>query len=142
MLSSGAGTASTSDRQPDDDDDDDEALLADTVFLASLSVDDVAAAPNPRRAVLLAYALFERRLDGTPAARTPSATPREWLGRIRRLGDAELTESARTLTVLYERARFGEHRPLRPEDRDRAVRALAALPSHQQVSTSTGGRGF
>ena len=100
-----------------------------------LDEDDIAAEPDPRRAVRLAYALLERRLAGTPAARPPAATPQEWLVVLRR------APAARTLTLLYERARFADdgRRPLTLADRDEAVRALRTLT---EPSTSMGGRGL
>jgi hypothetical protein len=84
--------------------------------------------PDPRRAVQLAYAALEARLAPTPAARTPAATPHEWLRSIRReLTDhGGVVQAARELTLLYERARFSVA-ALGEPDRDRAVASLQAL---------------
>ena len=87
---------------------------------------DVAAEPDARRAVLLAYALLERRLASTSLARGAAATPHEWLRHVASRGDAELTSAARTLTVLYERARFSA-RAITPDDRSAAVDALRSV---------------
>ena len=88
--------------------------------------EDVAAEPDARRAVLLAYALLERRLSSTPLARGATATPHAWLRHGASRGDAALTSAARPLTVLSARARFGA-RPLTGDDRSAAVDALRSV---------------
>ncbi len=101
-------------------------------LLQSVPVDDADAAlalvttePDPRRAVQLAYALFERSLASTPAARPSAATPHEWLRQIRAVhrGSVAFVESSAALTLAYERARFG-HRPTTEEERTQVVAAL------------------
>ena len=106
----------------------------DAIDLTSLSAADVAAEPDPRRAVLLAYALLESRLAGTGIARAPAASPHEWLRLIRTHADAGTAGAAATLTGLFERARFSL-RPLTNDDRDTAVAALLALDPLDAAST-------
>jgi hypothetical protein len=99
---------------------------------------DIASEADPRRAVLLAYALLERRLASTRVARQASTSPQEWLDHVHRGGAPALLAPFRTLTALYERARFSV-RPVTPADQATAVAALhAAL---DQPSTSTTGAG-
>jgi len=89
----------------------------------------VADEPNPRRAVLLAYAVLDAHLAGTAAARVRTSTPNEWLQRIRQVHGAtapETVDAAKRLTALYECARFGEQQ-LEPAHRDDAVAALRSL---------------
>ena len=74
--------------------------------------------PDPRRAVLKAYAGMERALgeDGLP--RRPTEAPLEYLGRVR-----AGRRAAGRLTALFERARFSRHEIDEPMRRD----ALDAL---------------
>jgi hypothetical protein len=107
---------------------------------------DLASEPDHRRAVQLAYALLERRLAATDAARPISATPGEWLAVLRRAGPRTAAD-ARRLTALYEQARFGgETHPITVEERDEALDALrtlsTALGPAEEASTSSGGRGL
>jgi hypothetical protein len=107
---------------------------------------DLAAEPDARRAVQLTYALLERRLAATLAARPAAATPQEWLAVLRRSappGGPDAVPAARLLTRLYEQARFAddERHPVTPSDRDEAIHALRALSAAlAQPSTSSGGR--
>jgi len=81
---------------------------------------------DPRRAVIAAYAAMQRTLGERGVVRFPSEAPREYLERA--LVASRATEhEARTLTGLFEEARYSEH-PI-PE-RLRAV-ALSALRSLQ-----------
>ena len=89
----------------------------------------VEAEPDPRRAVLLAYAVLDARLRGSAAARPRAATPHEWLAHIRRVHSSDApaaAQGAARLTALYERARFAAS-PMSLDDRSSAVRALHAL---------------
>jgi predicted small integral membrane protein len=102
----------------------------------------VRAEPDPRRAVLLAYAALEARLAPTGAARAPAATPHEWLRAIRRELAADhggVVEAARQLTGLYERGRFSVS-PLGESDRAIALDALGALRALPVTDASSGRR--
>ena len=96
------------------------------------------AEPDPRRAVRLAYAVLDARLEATAAARPPAATPHEWLRRIRQVHQTDrpgIVDAAADLTLRYERARFSTA-PLTADDRTRAiadVRALADLPTRTPI---------
>jgi hypothetical protein len=98
------------------------ALLDDTL-------DDLRAEPDPRRAVIAAYARAERTLAGFGFARRPFEAPLEYLDRIAApLHD--LLPSARRLvfelTHLFERAKFSAHE-VDAEMKEDAIRTLAAL---------------
>ena len=86
---------------------------------------DPRAEPDPRRAILLAWARFERALETAGAPRAPWQTPAE-LARAaivqRPLPDAPV----RRLTALFELARFSD-RTLGPEARAAACESLDAV---------------
>ncbi len=81
--------------------------------------------PDPRRAVINAYAAMERVLSEHGLPRMPSETPLEYLARwagALHVGRA----AAEALAVLYERARFSAHL-IDEEMKQEARRALGAL---------------
>jgi len=86
---------------------DDEAREA---FAAALdeTLDDLRAEPDPRRAIIAAYARFERVLGAHGLPRGPSEAPEEYLGRALRRLDVD-ARSARRLTDLFEVAKFSQH---------------------------------
>ena len=72
------------------------------------SLDDLRAEPDPRRAVIAAYARLERVLGAYGLPRKPSEAPLEYLGRM--LIELSVSDrAARTLTELFERAKFSQH---------------------------------
>ncbi|HLF68358.1 MAG TPA: DUF4129 domain-containing protein [Gaiellaceae bacterium] len=72
------------------------------------TLDDLRAEPDPRRAVIAAYARFERVLGAHGLPRRASEAPEEYLVRIlRRLEVGE--RSVRRLTDLFEEAKFSQH---------------------------------
>ena len=86
-----------------------ENLLATEVAAAiDESLDDLRAEPDPRRAVIAAYARLERVLAAHRLPRRPSEAPLEYLRRM--LDDlAVRPEAVRRLTNLFERAKFSQH---------------------------------
>jgi hypothetical protein len=81
------------------------AALAD---LLAETLDDLRAEADPRRAVIAAYARFERVLDAEGMPRRAPETPEEYLARI--LGSLDVSEAAvRRLTALFEEAKFSDH---------------------------------
>jgi Domain of unknown function (DUF4129) len=93
-------------------------------------VDDLEALraePDPRRAVIGAYAGMERTLAGRGVGRLGSEAPEEYLGRVRS-ADAAVGPEAARLTTLYQRARFCA-RPVAAAMRDEAIGALVRLRS-------------
>ena len=96
---------------------------------AAAMVDDslaaIAAEPDPRRAVIAAYASMERSLGRLGVPPEPWETPFEYLDRVLVAFGAGAATAA-TLTRLFEHARFGSHAVL-IDRRDEAVDALATL---------------
>jgi hypothetical protein len=72
------------------------------------SLDDLRREPDPRKAVIAAYARMERALAAHGLPRAPSEAPHEYLARV--LADLDASAgSVRHLTVLFERAKFSPH---------------------------------
>jgi Domain of unknown function (DUF4129) len=88
----------------------------------ALSIEDLRADPDSRRAVIAAYARMEAALGAAGLPRGTFEAPREYLTRV--LGSLEVSgRPIRTLTSLFERARFSLHR-IDPPLRDEAISAL------------------
>jgi len=84
-------------------------------------------ASDPRSAVIAAYAAMERTLAEQGVTRSQSEAPREYLLRVLAQG-GEAGREARTLTALFEEARFSTH-PISEQLRERAHAALSSLRS-------------
>jgi hypothetical protein len=86
------------------------------------SLDDLRAEPDPRRAVIAAYARLERVLAAHELPRRASEAPLEYLSRV--LEQLSVAASAvERLTVLFERAKFSQH-AVAPEMKHEAIAAL------------------
>jgi hypothetical protein len=72
------------------------------------AIDDLEAEPDPRRAVIAAYARMEAVLARNGLRRRPSETPLEYLRRIL-LGLTTRGEAVSRLTSLFEQAKFSRH---------------------------------
>ena len=84
------------------------ALAAELAEVLDDTLDDLRTEADPRRAIIAAYARFEKVLAANGVARSPSETPDEYLARI--LGDLELTPHAiGHLTALFREAKFSHH---------------------------------
>jgi hypothetical protein len=91
----------------------------------SETLDDLRSEPDPRKAVIGAYAKMERTLAARGFPRHESEAPLEYLGRI--LGIVEGSgHSARRLTRLFERARFSPHE-IDQKMKDDAIDSLVGL---------------
>jgi hypothetical protein len=88
------------------------------------AIDDLRREPDPRRAVVAAYARMEQALSVFGLPRRPSEAPYEYLARVGRELQAE--EPAADLTGLFEVAKFSEHAVNEPM-RDSAIAALTAV---------------
>ncbi len=80
---------------------------------------------DPRAAVITAYAAMQDTLAARGVPRSPTEAPREYLRRVLRASDAS-EAGARTLTGLFEEARFSTH-PISERVRQRALSALSAV---------------
>ena len=100
--------------------------LADALAAAvDESLDGLRAEPDPRRAVIAAYARLERVLASYGLPRETSEAPLEYLGRM--LGQLSVSPpAARRLTDLFERAKFSQH-AVGPEMKEQAISALETV---------------
>jgi hypothetical protein len=94
-------------------------------FALDDAIDDVQAEPDPRRAVIKAYARTEQILAAHGLPRAPSEAPFEYLARTLETLAASAA-SVERLTGLFERAKFSLHE-IGPELRDEAIGALTAV---------------
>ena len=87
----------------------DDAVAADEVADSiEDTLDDLRAEPDPRRAVIAAYARLEQALASAGLPRRPAETAEEFVLRI--LARLEVDHSsARRLTELFETAKFSDH---------------------------------
>jgi hypothetical protein len=89
------------------------------------TLDDLRAEPDPRKAVVAAYARLERTLAAFGLPRRESDAPEEYLRRI--LIDLEVgARHAAKLTELFEYAKFSPHR-IGPEMKEQAIGLLESI---------------
>jgi hypothetical protein len=88
------------------------------------AIDDLRRDPDPRRAVIAAYARMEQALTLYGFPRRPSEAPYEYLSRVAR--DLEAEQPVAALTELFEVAKFSEH-SVDETMRGRAIDALTAV---------------
>lgn len=99
-----------------------EELVRRFYSLVGDSLDDLRAEPDPRRAVIAAYARMERGLGSLGIERLLSETPFEYLARVlERLSVSDA--AARRLTDLFEHAKFSAA----PVDDEMKAAAVSAL---------------
>jgi hypothetical protein len=103
------------------------------------ALDDVRAEPDPRRAVIKAYARMEAILGARGLPRHPAEAPYEYLARA--LGQLEASgASVARLTDLFERAKFSRH-VIDPEMREDAIEALSAVRDELRGAVAAAGNG-
>ena len=89
------------------------------------SLDALRAEPDPRKAVIAAYARLERVLAAHRLERLESETPNEYLARI--LGNLDVERaSVRRLTDLFTEAKFSHH-PVDAAMKEDAIEALTTV---------------
>jgi hypothetical protein len=89
------------------------------------TLDDLRAEPDPRRAVIAAWARLEQALASSGLPRRPAETPEEYVARV--LGRLEVDPTpVRTLTDLFETAKFSQHE-VDETMRESAIAALARI---------------
>jgi hypothetical protein len=97
------------------------------VELLDDTLDDIERDPDPRRAVIAAWARMERGLAAAGLPRTPAEAPFEYVARV--LSASEVRpDSVHRLTDLFERAKFSRH-TIDHAMRQDAVAALRAVRS-------------
>jgi hypothetical protein len=85
-----------------------EALQAALLAALDEGIDDLEAEPDPRQAVIAAYARLERVLAAHGVPRRAAEAPDEYLGRV--LASVDVGRAAVTrLTALYQAAKFSDH---------------------------------
>jgi hypothetical protein len=106
----------------------DEQLVEGLAELLDEALGDLRSEPDPRRAVIAAYARMERALAAYGLPRRRSEAPLEFLGRI--WTELGVVPGARNLvfelTHLFERAKFSAHE-IGPELKDEAIATLSGL---------------
>jgi Domain of unknown function (DUF4129) len=90
-----------------------------------LSLDALRGEPDPRRAVIAAYAAMERSLSGAGYGRDRSEAPLEYLRRVI-AAPTSVGEEVRTITLLFQHAKFSHH-AVEEAMRSRAIEALARI---------------
>jgi hypothetical protein len=96
-----------------------------TAEALEVSLDALRREPDPRKAVIAAYAAMEGSLSRAGLPRVRSEAPLEYLRRV--LDVSGLAEDhLRTITLLFQYARFSDH-PVRESMRTQAVEALGHL---------------
>ena len=100
-------------------------LAAELAVAIERTIADLRAEPDPRTAVIAAYAQMERALADVDLQRRPDEAPREYLGRVLPDVGAQ-TASVTRLTSLFERAKFSPH-TIDAAMKDEAIDALEAL---------------
>jgi Domain of unknown function (DUF4129) len=101
-----------------------EEAVDELVAALDSAIDDLRRDPDPRRAVVAAYARMEDALTVFGLPRRAAETPYEYLARAGRELDAE--EAVAALTDLFEVAKFSEH-SIDETMRGRAIDALVAV---------------
>ena len=95
------------------------------VELLDDTLEDLEREPDPRRAVIAAWARMERGLAAAGLPRRPAEAPFEYAGRVLESALAR-PASVHRLTGLFERAKFSRH-AIDEADRDEAIAALRAV---------------
>ncbi len=91
----------------------------------SMALDDLRGEPDPRRAIIAAYARMERAFALSGFPRSASETSGEYLSRV--LASASAPPAAlRELTLLFQEAKFSHHH-LTGDQRESALRALVRI---------------
>jgi NADH:ubiquinone oxidoreductase subunit 6 (subunit J) len=100
-------------------------LAAELAVLLERTISDLRAEPDPRTAVIAAYAQMEVALADVGLRRRADEAPREYLGRVLPDVGAQ-TASVERLTRLFERAKFSPH-AIDAAMKDEAIDALESL---------------
>ena len=110
------------------------SATAELAALVGESMDDLRREPDPRRAIIAAYARMERTLAANGLPRRAAEAPLEYLERTLSVF-ATSAQSVRRLTLLFEWAKFSDHQP-HPSMRAEAIEALAALRRELQAMSA------
>ncbi|HEY8238819.1 MAG TPA: DUF4129 domain-containing protein [Candidatus Limnocylindrales bacterium] len=86
----------------------DRGRAASTVAAVEVSLEAIRREPDPRRAVIAAYAAMERSLAHEGYPREESEAPLEYLRRVL-AASTHAVDEVRTLTLLFQHAKFSDH---------------------------------
>lgn len=103
----------------------DDRMGASAAQAVDVSLEALRREPDARRAVIAAYAAMERSLSGSGLGRHRSEAPLEYLRRVL-LGSTGATEEVRTITHLFQLAKFSHHEVDEPM-RSGAIKALERI---------------
>src|SRR5512132_1666679 len=95
------------------------------VELLDDTLEDLEGEPDPRRAVIAAWARMERGLAAVGLPRHPAEAPFEYATRVLEAALAR-PSAVHRLTGLFERAKFSRH-PVGQADREEAIAALRTV---------------
>lgn len=109
------------------------AVAAELAIALERTIADLRTEPDPRKAVIAAYAQMEHALAGVGLQRRADEAPREYLGRVLPDVGAQ-TESVERLTRLFERAKFSPH-AIDAAMKDEAIDALESLRDDLRSTT-------
>jgi hypothetical protein len=101
------------------------ALADELELVLTETLDDLESEPDPRRAVIRAYARMETVLAAHGLPRNPSEAPLEYLARVLRELHVRAA-AAHALTELFERAKFSQHE-IDLAMKEEAIAALATV---------------
>jgi uncharacterized membrane protein YidH (DUF202 family) len=102
-----------------------EQLATEIALALERTIADLRAEPDPRKAVIAAYAQMERALAEAGLARAPAEAPREYLRRVL-VGLGAHQPLVERLTELFERAKFSPH-AIDAAMKEEAIDALESL---------------
>ena len=115
------------------EEEDPDAMRVTVAEVLSETLEDLEREPDPRKAVIGAYAKMERTLAAKGFQREESEAPDEYLGRILAVVGAS-GHSVRRLTRLFERARFSDHE-IDSGMKEDAIDSLTGLRAELLVAT-------
>jgi Domain of unknown function (DUF4129) len=121
-------------RVPDEAQPEDGEVPESVVRAVGESIDQIERDPDPRRAIIRAYAQMEHAFDDAGIPRRPHEAPFEYLGRALR-GLRVSPPAAGRLAALFERARFSQH-VVGPETKHEAIGALREVEREMEAPPS------
>ena len=115
------------------DEENPDAIRATVAEVLEETLDDLIREPDPRKAVIEAYARMERTLAARGFPREEHEAPGEYLERILEVAGGS-GHSVRRITKLFERARFSEH-DIDQAMKEDAIDSLSGLKADLLVAT-------
>ena len=114
-------------------------MAEDLVLALDDTLDDLRAEPDPRRAVIAAFARLERALASVGLPRARAETAQEYVARVLARLDVDV-RLVRRLADLFTTAKFSLHE-VRPEMKDEAIAALERVRDELRAFAELGREG-